>query len=390
MPNDLLAGIAERRQKGIIDIHETSIRQRGEGDQAGIITEQPFEPLLRFLFRAQVLTDAEETILPVPLTKPNPRFNGHEGAILIHQRKGAAIPLALKHGSEDGLGFLPLIRRMHIQQMHTLEFFCRVAQRSRDCAVREKNTALRCAHHDHVGHGLKEGAEIRLALSQRLLGPLLSGNIPVCTDHTQGCTGVIALHHRESANKTDRPVWPQDPKFNIELLLSTQGEMNAFIATLAVFRMKPRLPSLVGTAELIPRNTVKLEHLVIPDEQVVDHVVVPDTHAARAHRQRQTGGDQQQGLFTLFEVNSQLARHSLSFRLGAQQDTKQGAQQQGAEDPSDKGQPSTCVCWHQHAAVHSCKAERPTTAVEINRQLALETDAHPLTDLFCSRAKKQI
>ena len=101
----------------------------------------------------------------------------------MNQRERAVFPLATEHGAEDGLRFLPFVRRVQIQYVHGGQFPGAVAQRAHDGVVGEQDPPVRRADHDHVGHGLEEGAEVGLALAQGRLGLLLGGDVPVGADH---------------------------------------------------------------------------------------------------------------------------------------------------------------------------------------------------------------
>ena len=78
---------------------------------SGFFLEQGLEPLLRLLLGGQVLREAENAILAVPPLDPEPGLDGHEAAILAHQRQRAAILVAPGDAGEDLLGLLALAGR---------------------------------------------------------------------------------------------------------------------------------------------------------------------------------------------------------------------------------------------------------------------------------------
>ena len=286
LAEDVFPGILERFQEGVVDIRESLVRQSGERHQCRVVAKQPFEPLLRFLFGGQVLGEAEDAFRAVPSSEPGARFHGNEGPALGGQRQGTAFPLAPKHGGEDLLGFPPLVLWMHVQHMHGSEFFHAVAQRSRDGGVGEEQPSVRRAHDDQVGHGLEEGAEIGFAFPQRTLRLLLGGDVPIGADHLQGLTGGVASHEGESTDAMDASVRPDHAELGVELLLPAKRHLDLGIPLHQVVRVDAGPPTLIRATELIRRDSVEPIHLVVPDQPVVDRVVVPDAHAAGTRRQR--------------------------------------------------------------------------------------------------------
>ena len=78
----------------------------------------------------------------------------------------------------------------------------------------------------------------------------------------------------------DAAVRPDDPELGIEVFFATQRQLALGVPALSVIRVDSRLPCVVGPAEGVRGDAVEEEHLVVPDQPVVDHVVLPDADAA--------------------------------------------------------------------------------------------------------------
>ena len=93
----------------------------------------------------------------------------------------------------------------------------------------------------------------------------------------------------EGADDALVAVRPEHAELGVELLLAAQCQLDSFVATLAVVGVQPRLPGLVGAAKRLAGDPVEGEHLLVPGERVVEHVVVPDADATGARGKREAG-----------------------------------------------------------------------------------------------------
>ncbi len=246
------------------------------------------------------------------------------------------------------------------------------------------------------GHILVFGGDVdkiggqmhQLALNDREpaqlgFGALLRGDVPIGADHAQGVAGGIALDRGEAADVVGAAVGPEHAEFDVELLGVLQGELDFNVAALPVIRMQPRLPSLVGAAELLAGDAVEAEHLLVPFQAVVDHIVVPNAHTAGTRRERQTAAGLAQvflGAFARSDVPAD-AEHAEQVAIGRPKRRLDGIDED--EPPVGIGDPLLVV-----AGCARCEHALVVPAELAAYHLAKQLDVGAAHDLIARQADK--
>lgn len=106
----------------------------------------------------------------------------------------------------------------------------------------------------------------------------------------------IPLHDGQGTDVMRGSIGPKHVKLCVEFSFVAQCQLDFFVAALPILRMNASLPGLVSPGKLISRDAVEVKHLLVPDQSVVNHVVIPDAYSARAYGQCQPVGNLAQSL----------------------------------------------------------------------------------------------
>jgi hypothetical protein len=108
LANDLCPGIPQHLQESIVDIGEWLVGQDGKRHGAGVAPEQPFETLECLLLGRWFFEDAEDTVIPVPFSKPDSSFDRDQATVLVPERARGSLAFPLGAWRKDCFGILAI------------------------------------------------------------------------------------------------------------------------------------------------------------------------------------------------------------------------------------------------------------------------------------------
>ena len=121
--------------------------------------------------------------------------------------------------------------------------------------------------------------KLAVGIEERSFGVLLCRDIPVCAEHAQSGSRGSAFYCGYGSDVMSASVRPKNTKLGVKILFSAERHLDFRIRPHDIILVDSGLPSLIRAAELVARDSVEAKHMVIPDEAIVDNVIVPYSHS---------------------------------------------------------------------------------------------------------------